>query len=53
MGQAAAKPRRKQWKIAAGILLAVLILAAGGLFLVCVRLLPGGGRGPGGALRRG
>ena len=32
MGQAAAKPRRKQWKIAAGILLAVLILAAGGFF---------------------
>ena len=32
MGQAAAKSRRKQWKIAAGILLAVLILAAGGFF---------------------
>lgn len=32
MGQIAAKPRRKQWKIAAGILLAVLLLAAGGFF---------------------
>ena len=32
MEQVAAKPRRKQWKIAAGILLAVLVLAAGGFF---------------------
>ena len=32
MREVAAKPRRKQWKIAAGILLAVLILAAGGFF---------------------
>ena len=32
MGQIAAKPRRKQWKIAAGILLAILVLIAGGFF---------------------
>ena len=32
MEQVAAKPRRKQWKIAAGILLAILVLIAGGFF---------------------
>ena len=32
MEQVAAKPRRRKWKIAAGILLSVLILAAGGFF---------------------
>ena len=32
MGQATAKPRRKRRKIAAGILLAVLVLIAGGFF---------------------
>ena len=42
------KPHSKRWKIAVGILLAVLVLMAGGFFLVCVRLLPGGGCGPGG-----
>ena len=32
MEHVAAKPRRRKWKIAAGILLSVLILAAGGFF---------------------
>ena len=32
MEQVAAKPRRKQWKIAAGIWLAILVLIAGGFF---------------------
>jgi len=32
MEQAVTKPRRRKWKIAAGILLVVLVLAAGGFF---------------------